>query len=154
MDNRGKVANRTCLTPYVNSPLPTAEDRLLFLLSYLKVASFPVAHCALFGACGANISPLIQKFSPQIQKSYPNLQIGCDAGSDGGPQAQLEGFSAQLLAPIKEVPAVKRRAASREHSSGEARRGRGVLNGMEHPLWEKVSDGCLMAPAETPKEEE
>ena len=40
---------------------------------------------------------------------------------------------AQGLAPIKEVPAVKRRAASREHSPGEARRGRGVLSGMEHP---------------------
>jgi hypothetical protein len=41
-------------TPYVNSPLPTAEDRLLFLLSYLKVASLQVAHGALFGMTQSN----------------------------------------------------------------------------------------------------
>src|SRR3982751_3767097 len=41
-------------TPYVNSPLPTPADRLLFLLSYLKVASLQVAHAALFGMTQPN----------------------------------------------------------------------------------------------------
>src|SRR3954470_24572503 len=33
----GKPRTARAYTPYANSPLPTAEDRLLFLLSYLKV---------------------------------------------------------------------------------------------------------------------
>ena len=41
-------------SPYANSPLPTKEDRLLFLLSYLKVASLQVAHGALFGMTQPN----------------------------------------------------------------------------------------------------
>jgi hypothetical protein len=41
-------------TPYANSPLPTKEDRLLFLLSYLKVAALQVAHGALFGMTQPN----------------------------------------------------------------------------------------------------
>jgi hypothetical protein len=42
------------LYPYANSPLPTPEDRLLFLLTYLKVASLQVAHGALFGMTQSN----------------------------------------------------------------------------------------------------
>src|SRR6266508_4500070 len=44
----GKPRTARAYTPYANSPLPTAEDRLPFLLSYLKVASLQVAHTALF----------------------------------------------------------------------------------------------------------
>ena len=45
----GKPRTARAYAPYVNSPLPTPEDRLLFLLTYLKVASLQVAHGALFG---------------------------------------------------------------------------------------------------------
>jgi len=41
-------------TPYTNSPLPTPEDRLFFLLCYLKVAALQVAHAALFGMTQPN----------------------------------------------------------------------------------------------------
>ena len=44
----GKPRTARAYTPYVNSPLPTPEDRLLFLLTYLKVAALQVAHAALF----------------------------------------------------------------------------------------------------------
>ncbi len=50
----GKPRTARAYTPYVNSPLPTPEDRLLFLLSYLKVASLQVAHAALFGMTQPN----------------------------------------------------------------------------------------------------
>ena len=50
----GKPRTARAYTPYVNSPLPTAEDRRLFLLSYLKVASLQVAHGALFGMTQSN----------------------------------------------------------------------------------------------------
>lgn len=50
----GKPRTARAYTPYVNSPLPTSEDRLLFLLSYLKVAALQVAHGALFGMTQPN----------------------------------------------------------------------------------------------------
>jgi hypothetical protein len=50
----GKPRTARAYTPYVNSPLPTPEDRLLFLLSYLKVAALQVAHAALFGMTQPN----------------------------------------------------------------------------------------------------
>jgi len=50
----GKPRTARAYTPYVNSPLPSPEDRLLFLLTYLKVASLQVAHAALFGMTQPN----------------------------------------------------------------------------------------------------
>jgi hypothetical protein len=50
----GKPRTARAYTPYANSPLPTAEDRLFFLLCYLKVASLQVAHAALFGMTQSN----------------------------------------------------------------------------------------------------
>jgi hypothetical protein len=50
----GKPRTARAYSPYANSPLPTKEDRLLFLLSYLKVASLQVAHAALFGMTQPN----------------------------------------------------------------------------------------------------
>jgi hypothetical protein len=50
----GKPRTARAYTRYVNSPLPTPEDRLLFLLTYLKVASLQVAHAALFGMTQPN----------------------------------------------------------------------------------------------------
>jgi len=50
----GKPRTARAYTPYANSPLPTPEDRLLFLLTYLKVASLQVAHAALFGMTQPN----------------------------------------------------------------------------------------------------
>src|SRR6185436_9159397 len=50
----GKPRTARAYTPYANSPLPTPEDRLLFVLTYLKVASLQVAHAALFGMTQPN----------------------------------------------------------------------------------------------------
>jgi hypothetical protein len=44
-------------TTYKNSPLPSAEDRLLFILVYVKTNSLQVVHGRLFGLpqCKANV---------------------------------------------------------------------------------------------------
>ena len=44
---------------YANCPLPTPEDRLLFILSYLKVAALQVAHGALFDMTQSNANKWI-----------------------------------------------------------------------------------------------
>src|SRR5215216_1361060 len=55
----GKPRTARAYTPYANSPLPTPEDRLLFVLCYLKVASLQVAHGALFGMSQSNATKWI-----------------------------------------------------------------------------------------------
>lgn len=52
MEGKPRIAR--AYTTYANSPLPTPQDRLLFLLSYLKLAPLQVAHATLFGLSQSN----------------------------------------------------------------------------------------------------
>jgi hypothetical protein len=47
MDGKPRTARR--FTVYTNCPLPTPEDRLFFLLTYLKTSALQVVHGRLFG---------------------------------------------------------------------------------------------------------
>src|ERR687888_996007 len=47
MDGKPRTARR--FTVYKNCPLPTPEDRLLFILTYLKTSALQVVHGRLFG---------------------------------------------------------------------------------------------------------
>lgn len=44
----GKIRTKRSYTVYKNSPLPTVEDKLLFILIYLKQGSLQEAHASLF----------------------------------------------------------------------------------------------------------
>jgi len=55
----GKPRTGRRYSQYANCPLPSAEDRLLFILSYLKVAALQVAHGALFGMTQSNANKWI-----------------------------------------------------------------------------------------------
>jgi hypothetical protein len=50
----GKPRTGRSYSQYANCPLPTPEDRLLFILSYLKVAALQVAHGAMFDIANLN----------------------------------------------------------------------------------------------------
>ena len=69
----GKPRTARAYTPYVNSPLPTPEDRLLFLLSYMKVASIQVAHAALFGMSQSTANKWIQLLLRVLDQTLCNL---------------------------------------------------------------------------------
>jgi Helix-turn-helix of DDE superfamily endonuclease len=69
----GKPRTARAYTPYANSPLPTAEDRLLFLLSYLKVASLQVAHGALFGMTQPNANKWLHILLVVLHQTLRNL---------------------------------------------------------------------------------
>ena len=58
---------------YANCPLPTAEDRLLFILSYLKVAALQVAHAALFDMTQSNANKWIHVLLPVLQATLLDL---------------------------------------------------------------------------------
>lgn len=69
----GKPRTARAYTPYANSPLPTAEDRLLFILSYLKIAALQVAHGALFGMSQSNANKWIHVLLVVLQQTLRDL---------------------------------------------------------------------------------
>lgn len=69
----GKPRTARAYVPYVNSPLPTPEDRRFFLLSYLKVASIQVAHGALFGMSQSNANKWIHLLLVVFDQTLQNL---------------------------------------------------------------------------------
>src|SRR5215211_3180918 len=69
----GKPRTARAYTPYANSPLPTKEDRLLFVLSYLKVASLQVAHAALFGMTQPNANKWLHILLVVLHQTLRNL---------------------------------------------------------------------------------
>jgi Helix-turn-helix of DDE superfamily endonuclease len=58
---------------YATCPLPTAEDRLLFILVYLKVASLQVAQGALFGMTQSNANKWIHVLLPVLHQTLEDL---------------------------------------------------------------------------------
>jgi len=69
----GKPRTARAYTPYTNSPLPTSEDRLLFILSYLKLAALQVAHGALFGMSQSNANKWIHVLMPLLHQTLSDL---------------------------------------------------------------------------------
>ena len=69
----GKPRTARAYTPYANSPLPTPEDRLLFILCYLKVAALQVAHGALFGMSQSNANKWIHVLLVVMQQTLRDL---------------------------------------------------------------------------------
>lgn len=54
-----KLRTARTYTPYANSPLPAPENRLLFILGYLKVAALQIVHGALFVMSQSNANKWI-----------------------------------------------------------------------------------------------
>jgi DDE superfamily endonuclease len=57
MEGKRRTGRR--YSQYTTCPLPSPEDRLLFILSYLKVAALQVAHGAMFGMTQSNANKWI-----------------------------------------------------------------------------------------------
>jgi hypothetical protein len=58
---------------YATCPLPTPEDRLLFILSYLKLATLQVAHGALFDMTQSNANKWIQVLLVVLHQTLQEL---------------------------------------------------------------------------------
>lgn len=69
----GKPRTGRRYSQYANCPLPTAEDRLLFILSYLKVAALQVAHGALFGMTQSNANKWIHVLLVVLHQTLVDL---------------------------------------------------------------------------------
>jgi hypothetical protein len=69
----GKPRTGRRYSQYSNCPLPTPEDRLLFLLSYLKVAALQVAHGAMFEMSQSNANKWIHVLMPVLHQTLIDL---------------------------------------------------------------------------------
>ena len=84
----GKPRTERTYSHYANCPLPTPEDRLLFILIYLNVAALQVAHGALFGMSQPNANKWIHVLLPVLEHV---LAVQGDA-----PARHIQAISARL----------------------------------------------------------
>jgi len=71
MDGKPRTARR--FTVYKNCPLPTPEDRLLFILTYLKTYALQVVHGRLFGMVQGKANQWIHVLLPVLLAALRTL---------------------------------------------------------------------------------
>src|SRR2546423_891870 len=105
MDGNPRTARR--FTVYQNCPLPTPEDRLLFILVYLKTYALQVVHGRLFGMVQGTANQWIHVLLPALLAALRTL--GDAPARSLTALAQRLGVSetdtATLVAPLVEEPA-------------------------------------------------
>jgi hypothetical protein len=69
----GKRRTGRRYSQYANCPLPTPDNRLLFILSYLKVAALQVAHGAMFDMTQPNANKWIHVLLPVLHQTLVDL---------------------------------------------------------------------------------
>jgi hypothetical protein len=105
MDGQPRTARR--FTVYKNCPLPTPEDRLLFILTYLKTYALQVVHGRLFGMVQGKANQWIHVLLPVLLAALRAL--GDAPARSLTALAQRLGVSeaeaATVVAPLAEEPA-------------------------------------------------
>ena len=96
LDGKPRTARR--FTTYQNCPLPTPEDRLLFILVYLKTNPLQVAHGILFGLPQGKTNQWIHVLLPVLRAAL--RQLG-DA-----PTRSIGDLAQRLDMPVTEVAEV------------------------------------------------
>jgi DDE superfamily endonuclease len=71
MDGKPRTTRR--FTVYKNCPLPTPEDRLLFILTYLKTYALQVVHGCLFGMVQGKANQWIHVLLPALLAALRTL---------------------------------------------------------------------------------
>src|SRR6266702_7539942 len=105
MDGKPRTARR--FTVYQTCPLPTPEDRLLFLLTYLKTYALQVVHGRLFGMVQGKANQWIHVLLPVLLAALRTL--GDAPARSLTALAQRLGVSeaaaAPVVTPLAEEPA-------------------------------------------------
>src|SRR6266487_5774784 len=71
MEGKRRTGRR--YSQYTSCPLPTPQDRLLFILSYLKLAALQVAHGAMFEMSQSNANKWIQVLLAVLHQTLLDL---------------------------------------------------------------------------------
>jgi Helix-turn-helix of DDE superfamily endonuclease len=107
MDGKPRTARR--FTVYKNCPLPTPEDRLLFILVYLKTYALQVVQGRLFGMVQGKANQWIHVLLPALLAALRTL--GDAPARSLTALAQRLGVSeadvATVVTPLEEEPALR-----------------------------------------------
>jgi Helix-turn-helix of DDE superfamily endonuclease len=104
MDGQPRTARR--FTVYKNCPLPTPEDRLFFILTYLKTYALQVVQGRLFGMVQSKANRWIHVLLPALLAALrtlgdaPARSLTALAQRLGGSEAD----AAMVVAPLEEAP--------------------------------------------------
>src|SRR3989454_6626974 len=105
MDGKPRTARR--FTVYKNCPLPTPEDRLFFLLTYLKTYALQVVQGCLFGMVQGKANQWMHVLLPALLAALRTL--GDAPTRSLTARAQRLGVSeadaATVVTPLEEAPA-------------------------------------------------
>jgi Helix-turn-helix of DDE superfamily endonuclease len=71
----GKLRSKRSYTTYANCPLPSAEDRLLFILSYVKGNPIQSNHGVLFGMAQGKTNSWLHTLLPVLRATFRNLAL-------------------------------------------------------------------------------
>ena len=93
LDGKPRTARR--FTTYKNCPLPTPEDRLLFILVYLKTNPLQVAHGILFGLPQGKTNQWIHVLLPVLRAAMREL--------GDAPARSLADLARRLDMPLTDV---------------------------------------------------
>jgi hypothetical protein len=117
----GKPRTSRQFSVYKNCPLPTPEDRLFFLLTYLKTYSLQVVQGRLFGMGQSKANQWIHVLLPALQAALRHL--GDSPARSLSALAERLGVSADdagsLLESLEEVPSAAEPIGSPD-AAGEA----------------------------------
>src|SRR5437867_7384735 len=105
MDGKPRTTRR--FSVYKNCPLPTPEDRLLFILTYLKTYALQVVHRRLFGMVQGKANQWIHVLLPALLAALRALG-DAPARSLSALAQRLgvaEADAATVVAPLEEEPA-------------------------------------------------
>ena len=104
LDGKPRTARR--FTVYKNCPLPTPEDRLFFILTYLKTYALQVVHGRLFGMGQSKANQWIHVLLPALLA--PLRTLGAAPARSLTALAQRLGVSeadaAAVVTPLEEEP--------------------------------------------------
>jgi len=102
----GKPRTSRQFSVYKNCPLPTPEDRLFFLLTYLKTYSLQVVQGRLFGMGQSKANQWIHVLLPALQAALATLgDIPARSLVDLAQRLGVsEADAAAVVAPLEEAP--------------------------------------------------
>src|SRR5262247_3362481 len=104
MDGKPRTARR--FTVYKNCPLPTPEDRLLFILVYLKTYTLQVVHGRLFGLVQGKANQWIHILLPALLAALRALgdAPACSLTALAQRLGVSEADAATVVAPLAAEP--------------------------------------------------
>ena len=104
MDGKPRTARR--FTVYKNCPLPTPEDRLLFILTYLKTYALQVVQGRLFGMVQGKANQWIHVLLPALLAALRTLGDAPARSLTALAQrlGVAEADAATVVAPLEEKP--------------------------------------------------